>query len=205
MSGQNTNHHRLGCEPDSLVPLDCIEEILSIHHEVPTGFKTGQDYCQLVSLWTTALPFTNHRQTKLHCQSEKNAPFTAPFTVRSPSVHRPFTAPFTVRSPPHSPSIHRPFTVHSPSIHRPFTAPFTVHSPSIHRPIHRPFTVHSPPHSWNPFPFRVIQARVFPLAIECAHSPSLRKGTPLPKHKNQDHPLHGRRFVYLFESPPQHS
>ena len=171
MSGQNTNHHRLGCEPDSLVPLDCIEEILSIHHEVPTGFKTGQDYCQLVSLWTTALPFTNHRQTKLHCQSEKTAPFTAPFTVRSPSVHR-------------------PFTVHSPSIHRPFTAPFTVHSP---------------PHSWNPFPFRVIQARVFPLAIECAHSPSLRKGTPLPKHKNQDHPLHGRRFVYLFESPPQHS
>ena len=163
MSGQNTNHHRLGCEPDSLVPLDCIEEILSIHHEVPTGFKTGQDYCQLVSLWTTALPFANHRQTKLHCQSEKTAPF-----------------------PPHSPSVHRPFTVHSPSVHR-------------------PFTVHSPSHSWNPFPFRVIQARVFPLAIECAHSPSLRKGTPLPKHKNQDHPLHGRRFVYLFESPPQHS
>lgn len=145
MSGQNTNHHRLGCEPDSLVPLDCIGKILSIHHEVPTGFKTGQDYCQLVSLWTTALPFTNHRQTKLHCQSEKIAPFTAPFTV------------------------------------------------------------HSPPHSWNPFPFRVFKARVFPLAIECAHSPSLRKGTPLPRHKNQDHPLHGRRFVYLFESPPQHS
>ncbi len=145
MSGQNTNHHRLGCEPDSLVPLDCIGKILSIHHEVPTGFKTGQDYCQLVSLWTTALPFTNHRQTKLHCQSEK-------------------------------------------------IAPFTVHSP-----------LHSPPHSWNPFPFRVFKAQVFPLAIECAHSPSLRKGTPLPRHKDQDHPLHGRRLVYLFESPPQHS
>ena len=120
MSGQNTNHHRLGCEPDSLVPLDCIEEILSIHHEVPTGFKTGQDYCQLVSLWTTALPFTNHRQTKLHCQSEK----TAPFPPHSRPIHR----PFTVRSPPHSPPIHRPihrpFTAHSPPIHRPFTAPF---------------------------------------------------------------------------------